>query len=229
MSLSLAVLTKKAIEASIKQKWDEATTLNSDILKIYPNNIDAKIRLGRCYLQTKEFAKAKKIFKEVLEKDPINSLALKNLELAKNQKSEYNGNSANLSTKSLLKEPGTTCEATVEIKSKGIKQEDFISGEDLPLKSKKKEIEVYKNKKGKKILIGTIENDYIVQRVACALERGATVKITFTRWKEKEIMVLIKTSVPVFKPDKVEIRPYLRKGTIEEPEMEIEVEEEETE
>ena len=116
-----------------------------------------------------------------------------------------------------------------EIKSKGIKQEDFISGEDLPLKSKKKEIEVYKNKKGKKILIGTIENDYIVQRVACALERGATVKINFTRWKEKEIMVLIKTSVPVFKPDKVEIRPYLRKGTIEEPEMEIEVEEEETE
>jgi siroheme synthase (precorrin-2 oxidase/ferrochelatase) len=44
MSLSLAVLTKKAIEASLKQKWDEAIKLNSEILKVYPNNIDAKIR-----------------------------------------------------------------------------------------------------------------------------------------------------------------------------------------
>ena len=105
MSLSLAVLTKKAIEASLKQKWAEAISLNSDILKVYPDNIDAKIRLGRCYLQTKEFSKAKKIFKEVLEKDPINSIALRNYDLAKNQKTECNGNSAKLSTKALLKEP----------------------------------------------------------------------------------------------------------------------------
>jgi len=37
------------------------------------------------------------------------------------------------------------------------------------------------------------------------------------------------SKIPIFKPDKVEIRPYLRKGTIEEPEMEIEVDEEENE
>ena len=43
------------------------------------------------------------------------------------------------------------------------------------------------------------------------------------------MVVLIKASAPIFKPDKVEIRPYLRKGTIEEPEMDIEPEEEETE
>jgi hypothetical protein len=55
------------------------------------------------------------------------------------------------------------------------------------------------------------------------------VKITFIRWKEKEITVLIKSSIPVFKPDKVEIRPYLRRGTIEEPELEIETEDEEIE
>jgi hypothetical protein len=54
--------------------------------------------------------------------------------------------------------------------------------------------------------------------------------MTFIKWNEKEITVLIKTSIPVFKPDRVEIRPYLRKGTIEEPELEIELEgEEETE
>lgn len=230
MTLSLAVLTKKAIEASLKQKWNEAISLNSEILKIYPDNIDAKIRLGRSYLQTKEFSKAKKIFKEVLEKDPINSIALKNMELAKNQKTECNGNGGKLSTKALLKEPGTTCEATFQVNSKGIKKEDLASGEELFIKAKKKNVEVYANRKNKSVLIGEITNEYIVQRINCTIDKGANVKMTFIKWNEKEITVLIKTSIPVFKPDRVEIRPYLRKGTIEEPELEIELEgEEETE
>jgi len=229
MSLSLAVLTKKAIEASLKQKWDEAIKLNSEILKVYPNNIDAKIRLGRCYLQTKDFSKAKKLFKEVLKVDPINSIALKNLELLKNQKIELNGDSKLISAKSLLKEPGTTYEASVTITAKEVKEEDFIPGEELTFKVKKNNIEIYKNKKSKKILLGTIKSDYMVQKVKCALDKKADVKITFIRWKEKEITVLIKSSIPVFKPDKVEIRPYLRRGTIEEPELEIETEDEEIE
>lgn len=229
MGLSLAVLTKKAIEASLKQNWIIAIDLNSSILKVHPGNMDAKIRLGRCYLQIKDFTKAKKIFKEVLETDPINSLAIKNLELAKNQKTECNGNGNSLSTKSLLKEPGTTWEADVAIKSKTLRNDDFISGEEIPYKSKKKEIDLYKTKRGKKVLLGTIDDNYITQRVQCALSKNAKIKITFIRWKENEIKILIKASTPIFKPDKVEIRPYLRKGTIEEPEMEMEIEEEETE
>jgi tetratricopeptide (TPR) repeat protein len=227
MSYSLAVLTKKAIDASLKQKWAEAISLNSDILKVYPDNIDAKIRLGRCYLQTKEFSKAKKIFKEVLEKDPINSIALRNYDLAKNQKTECNGNSAKLSTKALLKEPGTTCETTFQIISKNVKKGDITSGEELPIKIKKNKVEVYFNKKKKSILIGEITDECINQRLVRAQEKQANIKVTYIKWGEKGITVLIKTSIPIFKPDKVEIRPYLRKGTIEEPEMEIEMENEE--
>ncbi len=229
MSLSLAVLTKKAIEASLKQNWDEAIELNSAIIKVHPTNIDAKIRLGRCYLQTKEFSKAKKIFKEVLERDPINNLAQKNLDLANKQKSECNGNGGSLSTKSLLKEPGTTCAVTIMVEGKGIKNEDFISGEILSYKTRKKEIEILKVKKDKKISLGTIKDSYIVQRIQCALDKKAKITITFTKWKDKEMSLLVKSAIPIFKPDKVEIRPYLRKGTIEEPEMEIEVDEEENE
>lgn len=223
MSSSLAVLTKKAIEASLQQNWKQAVSLNTEILKVYPNNVDTKIRLGRCYLQTRDFTKAKKIFKEVLKTDPINSLALKNLELAKNQKVECNGN-GNLKTKSLLKEPGTTCEAKMLIK-KGIKGEDFTPGESFPISIKGKSLEVYRYKKNKKIPIGTIEDVYITQKVKSALEKGKSVSVNFIKAKEKEIWVLIKTSVPIFKPDKIEIRPYLKKGTVDEPELEIELEE----
>jgi len=226
MSLSLAVLTKKAIEASLKQRWQEAINLNSSILKVYPDNTDAKIRLGRCYIQTKDFSKAKKIFKEVLEKDPINTLALKNLELANKQKSDCNGNGGTLSTKSLLKEPGTTCETSFLVEKSGIKKEDFTSGEILTFKVKRKGIEIQKIKRGKGFNLGTIEDKYIVQKVLCAIDKKAEVKITFTKWKDKNMNVMIKTSIPVFKPDKLEIRPYLRKGAIEEPEMDILMDEE---
>lgn len=228
MSFSLAVLTKRAIEASLKQKWAEAISLNSDILKAYPDNIDAKIRLGRCYLQTKEFTKAKKIFKEVLEKDPINSIALKNYDLAKNQKNECSGNvSGKLSTKALLKEPGTSCEAVFQVIPKSVKKGDITSGEELHLKIKKSKSEIYYIKNKKTVLIGEITDEYIVQRLARALEKQANIKVTYIKWEDKNITVLIKSSIPIFKPDKVEIRPYLRKGTIEEPEMEIEIESEE--
>jgi len=223
MSLSLAVLTKKAIEASLQQNWKQAINLNTEILKVYPNNVDTKIRLGRCYLQTRDFTKAKKIFREVLKSDPINSLALKNLELAKNQKIECNGNGS-LKTKSLLKEPGTTCETNILTK-KGVKGEDFMPGESLPISIKGKALEIYKYKKDKKIQVGTIEETYIVQKVKCALEREKHVSVTFIKAKEKEILVLIKASIPIFKPDKIEIRPYLKKGTIDEPELETEFEE----
>ncbi|MFZ2664509.1 MAG: tetratricopeptide repeat protein [Patescibacteria group bacterium] len=227
MHLSLAVLSKKAIEASLQLKWKEAIELNSTILKEYPNNTDAKIRLGRAYLQEKDFTKAKKMFKEVLKLDPINALALKNLELAKNGKSECPaGGSSHLNTKSLLKEPGTTHETKVPVKTKSIHVDDFLSGEELPIKIKRKSIDVYKIKKGKKILIGEITDNYIVQRVSHSVDKGEKVCISFVRVKDQDIWIIIKASAPIFKPDKLEIRPYLKKGTIEEPELEIEAEEE---
>ena len=38
-------------------------------------------------------------------------------------------------------------------------------------------------------------------------------------WK---IYILIKCGLPIFKADKIDVRPYLKKGTIEEPEIEME-------
>jgi len=225
MRLSLAVLTKKAIEASLQLDWKQSIELNSEILKDYPNNLDAKIRLGRAYLQNKDFTKAKKIFKDVLKVDPINSLAIKNLEFAKAGKIECNGVS-HFNAKALLKEPGTTQEAKITIKGRGIKLEDFTSGEELPIKVKRGVIEIFENKKDRKVFVGTLEDVYIVQKANLVLDKEEKLHVTFVRGKVSEIWIHIKASIPVFKPDKIEIRPYLKRGTIEEPEIEVEVEEE---
>ena len=221
MQFSLSVMTKKAIDAALKSNWKKAIEINSQILNQYPNNLDTKIRLGRALIQTKKFSRAKKIFKEVLKEDPINSIAKKNLDLAKDGKVERTSGSG-LKTKALLKEPGTTQEIKLDILAGRITADKLDPGEDLSIKIKKKSIDVYRNLKGNKSLIGTIENDYVVKRVNVACNKKGKLNATFTRGREKEIYILIKCGLPIFKADKIDVRPYLKKGTIEEPEIEME-------
>ncbi len=225
MQLSLAILSKKAIEAALRQEWEKAIDLNSQILEKYQTNIDTKIRLGRAYLQTKQFEKAKKIFKEVLAIDPINSVALKNFEIAKAKKLE-NKIDTGLNSNNLLKEPGITYEFTSPITSKGITGRDFAVGEILKFRVKKKSIDVYKTKKGKEILVTTIENTDLVSRLNKAVSSLATLVVCVIRAQDKNITLLIRSTVPVFKGERQDIRPYIKKDL---DDIELEDEDEEVE
>lgn len=225
MRLSLAVLTKQAIEAALKQDWKLTIQLNSEILREHPNNIDAQIRSGHAFIQLKDFAKAKKIFKEVLSEDPINAIALRNLELAKNGKTECV--TSLLKTKALLKEPGTTQDVKITIKARGIDASDFMSGEELLIKARKKTVELFKCKKGRNVMVGAIDDLYTVQKVNSIIGKKERIQAVFTHGKGSEIWILLKASAPVFKPDKIDIRPYLKKGTVDEPEIDSESETEE--
>jgi tetratricopeptide (TPR) repeat protein len=223
MHLSLAILSKKAIDAALKAEWAEAIDLNSQILDKNPGNLDAKIRLGRALIQTRRFDKAKKIFREVLKVDPINSVALKNFDLAKRGRAETKGQ-VQIDTKSLLKEPGTTSEASFEITAKGITAKDFVSGENIFLKIKKKSIEVQKTKDNRKVTVGFINNPDIVIKMNISFDRGGRICAGFLKGVEKHVTILIKSSIPVFRAEKQDIRPYFKKGTLDEPEVEVEEE-----
>lgn len=223
MHLSLAILSKKAIDAALKARWVEAVEINSKILEKTPDNLEAKIRLGRALIQTRKFDRAKKIFKEVLKVDPINPVALKNYDLAKKEKTEVKGQ-VQIDTKSLLKEPGTTSEASFEISSKGITAKDFISGENIYLKVKRKSIEVLKQKDFRKVAVGFIENHDIVQKMNIAVENNGRICAGFLKGNDKQVTILIKSSIPVFRAEKQDIRPYFKKGSLDEPEVEAEEE-----
>jgi len=43
--------------------------------------------------------------------------------------------------------------------------------------------------------------------------------VSYIKGKDKTIVVLIKTSVPVFKSDKQDVRPYIKKGSLDEPDI----------
>jgi tetratricopeptide (TPR) repeat protein len=220
MQDSASALTKKAIEASLKGNWKEAIDFNTLILEKSPKDLDAKIRLGRAFLQIKEFSKAKRIFKDVLSIDPINPVALKNFKKASEQKLENHYNAA-IDPKSLLKEPGTTAEIAIQIQAKRITAEDFAPAEDLVLKILKNKAEIYKKEqKSQELLIGTITTD-IIKRLNSAKDKGGTVSANFINGNEKSINVILHASLPVFRGERQEVKPYIKPGSIDEPELEI--------
>ncbi len=227
MQLSLSILSKKAIEAALNHEWQKAIELNSQILEKYPNNMDTKIRLGRALIQVKQFEKAKKIFKEVLATDPINPVALKNLEIAKNKKIDSKHENG-INSNHLLKEPGTTAEITTNIVAKGVTGRDFTIGECLKFKIKKRTVEVYKCKKDKETLVSVLEDKDTVYRLNKACDSRAQISGYVVRSADKSLTMIVKCSIPVFKGEKQDIRPYIKKG-LDDIDLEDEESEEEEE
>ena len=71
--------SQAAIDEALKNNWDAAITLNKQILKENPTDIEALNRLGFALSETRNVKEAKKIFKKVLQINRFNPIALKNL------------------------------------------------------------------------------------------------------------------------------------------------------
>ena len=223
MQINIALLAKKAIDSALKGEWQAAIEFNKEILEKDPKNIDAKLRLGRAYIQKKDFKDAEKLFEDVLKLDPINQIALKNLKIAKSRKSDFS-NSPNVDAKTLIKEPGTTVEANLLVSTKNMDCEDFLTGEILKLKVRKHAADVIKTRARGEVLVGEITDKDLVTRLNVAQNKKAHITVSYIKGSGKKIFVLIKSDVSVFKAERQDVKPYLKKGSIEEPELEIESE-----
>lgn len=213
--LNITQEEKTAVKLALNQQWEEAITVNSKILDEYPENVKARTRLGLAYLQTKEFAKAEEAFREVLKKDPINKVAIKNLDLAKSKKSKKNSESSvNIGQ---IKEPGTTIEAKVLLTAKNVTANSFTYGDKFKLSILKTKVNLTQENK----IVGELLDTNIVSRLNICENQNGTAEATFIKGDKKDIVVLVKSSIPVFKGQKQDVKPYMKKGSIEEPEIEI--------
>lgn len=147
--------------------------------------------------------------------DPINQIAKKNYELAKSKKAQ--NNTKITKGKSLIKEPGTTAETTATIDAKGVTANSLSSGEEMTFKVLKTKVNIIYQGDA----IGSLEDDNIIKKVQRANKLNARLSAMFIKGDGKKITVLIKSSEPVFKGQKQDIKPYIKKGSIDEPEIEI--------
>jgi len=77
-------LRQQAIQAAQNNDWKLAVDINQEILKEKNNDLEAMNRLGLAHLKLDETAKAKKIFKKIIEIDSSNIIANKHLTRIKN-------------------------------------------------------------------------------------------------------------------------------------------------
>ena len=213
MQQSLNMLNQRAIKAALKADWQEAIQINEELLNISPDDTNIQLRLGRAYVQAGDFAKAKKIFKLILDKDPINKIALRNLELAVNQKNEESSDAT--SKVGLIKEPGTSKDVSFTITDKGVTSNGLSRGDDLELKIVKSGVRVSYTKAGKEVVLGNLDAP-LSNKIYEAKNEGANIRAQFVSGTDKNIEMLIKSSLPIFKSRKQETKPYVKKGAIDE-------------
>lgn len=103
-------LSQEAISAALAQDWSRAVSLNANVIKQDPTNLDALNRLGFAYLKLGDFTHAKQFFTKVLKIDKYNQIAQNNakkLSLAKTS-TRVKLTQGVISPSLFLEEPGKT-------------------------------------------------------------------------------------------------------------------------
>lgn len=181
-----------AIKCALESKWDQAIEANLEILSENASDIDTLNRLGFAYLQTGKIAEAEKMYKSVLELDPTNPIAVKNI---KKVQSVSDGSSNNqlrsfeLSVNDLyIEEAGKT--RTVELKNLADKKtiSTLQPGEQVNLVAKRSKIFVQNTDK---VYIGVLP-DNVGMRLTSFIQGGNEYKAIIKSVNDKSVVVFIK-------------------------------------
>lgn len=140
--LELEDLANKAVKAALNQKWQEAIDINQEILDEMPDSIEAHNRQARAFQELGNKDLAEQAYARVLELDPYNAIAQKNLDKLK---SGSNSGSTTISNELFLEEPGKTRSTEiVRPQTKNLSQ--YSSGEPLTLEDRKGQLALISTK-----------------------------------------------------------------------------------
>jgi hypothetical protein len=68
-----------AIQLALQSRWEEAVTVNQDILSLYPSDVDAWNRLGKAMAELGRYRESREAYGKTLDLDSTNTIARKNL------------------------------------------------------------------------------------------------------------------------------------------------------
>jgi hypothetical protein len=71
--------TDEAINSAMQRRWEKAARINQSIIELFPNDIAAHNRLGKALTELGQYTEARKAYERVLQHDPNNSIARRNL------------------------------------------------------------------------------------------------------------------------------------------------------
>ena len=68
-----------AIRLALQSRWEDAVTVNRDIVSLYPSDVDAWNRLGKALAELGRYQESREAYTKTLELDSTNTIARKNL------------------------------------------------------------------------------------------------------------------------------------------------------
>jgi tetratricopeptide (TPR) repeat protein len=71
--------SKEAIEMAMQARWQEAVTVNEELVQSFPEDVDSFNRLGRAYMELGKYSKAKEAYNRTVKLEPYNAIANRNL------------------------------------------------------------------------------------------------------------------------------------------------------
>lgn len=141
-------ISRLAIDAALKFNWEVALKLNSKIIKVNPNDVDALCRLAHAHFELCNYKMAKKFYSLAQKFDPYNPIALKNLKILqsfKNLTGEMTTNGQNhtqISPLLFLQEPGKSKVVSLLKVAEPQKLSKTYCGMDVELVSKNRGITI---------------------------------------------------------------------------------------
>lgn len=182
-----------AIQKALESNWDEAISINLELLKEKPNEVDTLNRLGFAQMQANQLGEAKKTYTEVIKIDRTNPIAIKNLKKLDALSNQNGSNLNKINHKNhmdnlFIQEAGKT--KTVELTNVADKKTlmTLQYGDDVQLTVKRSKIFVLNNEK---TFIGMLP-DSIGIRLATLMKGGNEYQACIKGIDEKNIAVFIK-------------------------------------
>lgn len=181
-------LKNQAIQTALKGNWQTAISINKTLIDEDPGDIDALNRLALAYTITGKIKEAKLNYQKVLNIDPLNPIALRNLKRLKEKGQTLgNGNSNTQINNKFLEEPGKT--KVVELVN--IAQPKIIeslrTGQSMELSIKRFKIFVSEGKQ----YIGVLPDD-IAKRLIKFINNGCTYEAYLKSSNPHKVTVFIK-------------------------------------
>ncbi|MEK7160087.1 MAG: tetratricopeptide repeat protein [Patescibacteria group bacterium] len=181
-------LKNQAIQTALEGNWQNAIAINKSLIKENPEDMDALNRLALAYSITGKLKEAKAAYQKVINLDPLNPIALRNLKKLKEKRISFgNGNQNTQINNKFLEEPGKT--KVVELVN--IAQPKFIeslrTGQSVELSVKRLKIFISEEKQ----YIGVLPDD-IARRLIRFIKNGCIYEAYIKSANPHRVTVFVK-------------------------------------
>lgn len=179
-------LKTQAIQTALQGNWNEAILLNKNLVKQNPNDIDALNRLALAYMIIGKSKEAKTAYQKVVNMDPLNSIALRNLKKLKDKNLNLSSSVYQINN-NFLEEPGKTKVIELINIAQPKIVESLRSGQSLLLIIKRLKIFVQEDKQ----YIGVLPDD-IAKRLIKFIKSGCQYEAFLKSANTHKVTVFIK-------------------------------------